>query len=113
MTGKEKCIILKDLRNKIALANGIDFISSECDFEGECLGYCPKCDDEIKFLENALQEKCGLDLDGLLDKNMIEDTSFMEELLKEYVIFPDDDDNDEGVMGLMGDIVPDDIDNDW
>ena len=70
MTGKEKCKKLKRFRNILAKANGIDFKSKECDFEGECPGYCPACDEEILFLEKELQkvEQGGqvLKMQGLL-----------------------------------------------
>lgn len=57
MTGKEKCKRLKKYREALAKANGIEFQSKECDFEGECPGFCPACDEEILFLEKELKEK--------------------------------------------------------
>lgn len=95
MTGKEKCKILKDLRNRIALANGIIFVSSECDFEGECFGFCPKCDSEVRFLENALMEKAKMGLEINLES--LADASVFD---SDYYNFPDDDGE------LLGDIIP-------
>ena len=49
MTGKEKCKLLKAIRREIAETNGIVYLTSECTFEGECKGTCPKCDAEIRM----------------------------------------------------------------
>ena len=57
MTGKDKCKRLKSYRNALAKGNGIDFKAKDCDFEGECPGYCPACDEEIRFLEKELRKK--------------------------------------------------------
>jgi DNA-directed RNA polymerase alpha subunit len=54
MTGKEKCELLKAMRKEIAEANGIVYFTSECTFQGECLGYCPKCDAEARYLDSEL-----------------------------------------------------------
>ena len=40
--GKQTCKILKDIRRQIAEANDIEFITSECQYQGDCLGTCPK-----------------------------------------------------------------------
>ena len=52
--GKQKCKILKEIRKQIAEANQIDLIISECSFKGECKGTCPKCEAEIRYLEQQL-----------------------------------------------------------
>ncbi len=57
MTGKEKCKLLKQIRKEIAESNGIDYQTTECTFEGECKGTCPKCDAEIKYLDKELNKK--------------------------------------------------------
>ena len=57
MTGKDRCKQLKRYRNKLAQVNNIDFVSKECNFEGECPGFCPACDEEILFLEEELKKK--------------------------------------------------------
>lgn len=57
MSGKDKCKRLKSYRNSLAKANGIDFVAQECNFEGDCPGYCPACDEEIRFLEKELRKK--------------------------------------------------------
>lgn len=57
MTGKGKCKILKDIRRKIAEDNDISFITTECRFQGECTGTCPKCEAELRYLEQELKKR--------------------------------------------------------
>lgn len=57
MTGKSKCKILKDIRRKIAEDNDISFVTSECRFQGECAGTCPKCEAELRYLEQELKKR--------------------------------------------------------
>lgn len=52
--GKETCRILKEIRRQIAEANDIEFITSECRYKGDCLGTCPKCEAEVRYLEQQL-----------------------------------------------------------
>ena len=58
--GKSTCQQLKKIRREIAEANHIPWEDSECHYEGDCAGTCPKCDAELRFLENALRK--GLQL---------------------------------------------------
>ncbi len=53
--GKQTCKILKEIRQQIAEANGIEFITSECRYKGDCLGTCPKCEAEVRYLEQQLR----------------------------------------------------------
>lgn len=55
--GKQKCRILKQIRKQIADANGILYIIEECPHKGDCLGTCPKCEEEVSYLEAQLQER--------------------------------------------------------
>lgn len=57
MTGKSKCKILKDIRKKIAEDNDITYITSECRFQGDCAGTCPKCEAELRYLEQELKKR--------------------------------------------------------
>ena len=57
MKGKRKCRILKEIRKKIADANGIEYAVSECKHKGDCLGTCPKCESELRYLESELEKK--------------------------------------------------------
>ena len=53
--GKSTCRELKRIRKMIAEQNNIPLEDSECHYEGDCAGTCPKCDAEVRFLENALR----------------------------------------------------------
>lgn len=55
--GKNTCKILKEIRRQIAEANDISYVVSECKFKGECSGSCPKCEAEIEYLEQQLNER--------------------------------------------------------
>lgn len=55
--GKETCRILKEIRRQIAEANDIEFITSECRYKGDCLGTCPKCEAEVRYLEQQLRAR--------------------------------------------------------
>jgi|GEM_PF-3215644 len=55
--GKETCRILKEIRRQIADANDIEYITSECRFQGDCLGTCPKCEAEVQYLEQQLSSR--------------------------------------------------------
>lgn len=60
MNGKNRCRILKDIRKKIAEENGIEYVTTECKYKGDCLGTCPKCESEVRFIENELNKKRSL-----------------------------------------------------
>lgn len=55
--GKQTCRILKDIRRQIAEANDIEYITSECRYMGDCLGTCPKCEAEVRYLEEQLKQR--------------------------------------------------------
>lgn len=57
MNGKSKCKILKDIRRQIAEQNDIAFVTSECKFQGNCSGTCPKCEAEVRYLEEELRKR--------------------------------------------------------
>ena len=58
-TGKEVCLILKGIRQKIADTNGISYQPKECQHEGDCAGTCPACEEEIRYLERELKARKG------------------------------------------------------
>ena len=58
-TGKEVCLILKGIRQKIADANGISYQPKECHHKGDCAGTCPACEEEIRYLEGELKARKG------------------------------------------------------
>ncbi len=55
--GREKCEQLREIRKKIAEANGIEYEPVECFHEGPCAGTCPVCDEEIRYLDEQLEQK--------------------------------------------------------
>ena len=55
--GKQTCKILKEIRRQIAEANGIELATSECRYKGDCLGTCPKCESEVRYLEQQLRAR--------------------------------------------------------
>ena len=93
MTGKEKCRLLKQIRKEIAESNGIVYLTSECDYNGnDCTGTCPKCDAELRYLDSELNRiaasgtpitLAGLSLETFFDGNRVQknftfDTSIEE-----------------------------------
>lgn len=52
--GKRTCKILKEIRQEIARANDISLVTSECRYQGDCAGTCPKCEAEVAYLEQQL-----------------------------------------------------------
>ena len=60
MRGKQKCWILKDIRRRIAEENDIPFVTRECGFQGECRGTCPRCESELRYLEQQLERRAAL-----------------------------------------------------
>ena len=57
MKGKKRCKILKEIRRQIAENNDIEFVTSECKHQGDCLGTCPKCEAEVRYLERELEKR--------------------------------------------------------
>ena len=57
MRGKSKCKILKEIRQKIAQENDIPLITKECTYQGECSGTCPRCEAELRYLEQQLARR--------------------------------------------------------
>lgn len=61
MKGKAKCKALKEIRRQIAETNDIPYAVSQCTYQGDCTGTCPKCEAELKYLERelALRQSLG------------------------------------------------------
>ena len=55
--GRNICDTLKAIRKQIADANGIDYSPEECNYKGECMGTCPKCEQDVRDLEYELHLK--------------------------------------------------------
>lgn len=60
MNGKSKCKILKNIRRKIAEDHQIQFVITECKYQGNCSGTCPKCEAELRYLEKELSKRKSL-----------------------------------------------------
>ena len=52
--GKKICEHLKVVRKQIADANDIPYEMTECTHQGPCAGTCPKCESELRYIENQL-----------------------------------------------------------
>ena len=57
MKGKNTCKVLKEIRKQIAEENDIQLIIEECTYHGDCLGTCPKCEAEVRYLERELEKR--------------------------------------------------------
>ncbi len=57
MKGKKTCKILKEIRKQIAEENDIELVTSECTYQGDCKGTCPKCEAEVRYLERELEKR--------------------------------------------------------
>ena len=55
--GKQTCKILKEIRKQIAAENDIKLVIEECTYQGDCLGTCPKCEAEVRYLEHELEKR--------------------------------------------------------
>ena len=60
MLGKQKCKILKEIRQRIADENDIPYVTHECSYQGECKGTCPRCESELRYLEHQLALRSSL-----------------------------------------------------
>ena len=58
--GKQICNQLKAVRQHIADENGIPFSVKECTHKGDCRGTCPRCEAEVRYLEQALAQRISL-----------------------------------------------------
>ena len=60
MNGKQKCRILKQIRQQIADENHIPYVTRECTHTGECSGTCPFCESEVRLLDRELKKRAAL-----------------------------------------------------
>ena len=58
--GKSTCKVLKEVRRKVADANGISLEERECTHKGDCAGTCPYCEAEVRYLERELSKRKSL-----------------------------------------------------
>lgn len=58
--GKNICKHLKAIRREIADQNNIPLVQEECHHEGNCQGTCPRCEQEVHYLESELIKRSRL-----------------------------------------------------
>ena len=58
--GKNICKELKAIRKRVADENQIPLEQHECTYDGPCDGTCPRCDAEVKYLEQELHRRMTL-----------------------------------------------------
>ena len=58
--GKNICSQLKEIRRRVADENGIPLEQHECTYDGDCDGTCPRCEAEVKYLEQELHRRMTL-----------------------------------------------------
>ena len=52
--GKHICKTLKEIHLQVAKANDIPYAPTECRHKGDCAGTCPKCEQELRYIEHQL-----------------------------------------------------------
>ncbi len=57
--GKAKCERLKKIRKAVADRLHVDLHQTECTFEGNCRGTCPKCRQEEEILNRELLKRAA------------------------------------------------------
>lgn len=96
MTGKQKCELLRKIREEIAEKNDIVYLSKDCGHKVCRTGTCPICEAEVKYLENELNEKAqrgerielkGISFDTLFDA--------LEEMEDNYELFIEEESDSE------------------
>ena len=71
--GKEKCELLKMVRQRIAKDNNIEYHPNKCSHKTCLTGSCPDCDSELKYLtekltiKQAMGEQVSLNIHELID----------------------------------------------
>ena len=58
--GKNICRELKAIRKRVAEENDIPLEQRECSYDGPCDGTCPRCEAEVKYLEQELHRRMTL-----------------------------------------------------
>ena len=55
--GKKICQTLKEIRLQVARTNDIPYEPTECKHKGDCSGTCPKCEEEVRYIEQQLNKR--------------------------------------------------------
>ncbi len=99
MTGKDKCEFLKEIRKNMAKENGLSYEPRECHHEGYCTGTCPLCEKEAAELLEELKKKEKNGENIQIDSEAIQ-------VLEQIAERPEEIDNEEEEIELLGDIPP-------
>ena len=93
-TGKRICQALKVLRKRIADANEIPFEIEACTHKGDCPGTCPKCETELRYLMESInqreQEGKPVVIDGLMSEAELRQAFGIETIEQVLPEIPDD-----------------------
>ena len=104
MKGKDKCELLRSIRQSIAELNGIQYSPKDCDHDQCSIGTCPMCEEEVFWLMDVLRKKEAAGSPIRIDSESL----FVFELLSKEPT--DDEEEHEILMGipapLEGDIMP-------
>lgn len=55
--GKAVCAALKQIRIDVARINDIPYVPATCNYEGDCLGTCSKCEQELTDISLQIKQK--------------------------------------------------------
>ena len=88
--GKRICNALKAVRRHIADENGIELNQAECKHTGDCLGTCPKCEAEARYLEHTLMRPAEpiLSIDTPLDTIPADTTGVTDTIVNDNTDIP-------------------------
>ncbi len=81
--GHHICNELRALRRHIADENQIPLEMEECTYRGECCGTCPRCDAEVRYLEEALSHRITLGKAVTVQAQNVTDTASLKSVAKE------------------------------
>lgn len=107
-TGKKKCDTLREIRRQIAERYGLEYNPSECTYEGDCTGTCPKCEAELRNLQAQLDAKGIKDIDLNVEIGNMENEIDPETTVLQGDIAMPEDESKKGIEGqvTMGEPLP-------
>jgi hypothetical protein len=79
--GKVTCEKLKAIRREVAEKLGVEYNPEECTFKGDCLGTCPRCEQEAHMLMKEIIVRMEEDSESL--EPVIHKLSVMVDLMNE------------------------------
>ena len=88
MKGKQICKALKEIRLNIAQANDIEYNPAECNHKGDCLGTCPQCEKELRYIERQLLRRQTLGKAAVVAGLALGATSVAPAMAQTYHVVP-------------------------